>query len=92
MPYKSAKKRAPPSSTKNAQETYSSDGGFVANDDGEDEPRAKRLKTKNAKASGKVDRAGEKGKKGKMEEKVVAGGGRVGANGEEFWEVSLMVG
>lgn len=63
--------------------TYDSDNGFVADDNEDDRPKAKRAKTlqkatapargRNGKASGK--------------DKEVVGGGKVDANGDAFWEV-----
>lgn len=72
MPPKS-RKRAP------ATEDYDSDNGFVA----DSKPTAKRAKT--SKTGGLADLAGGKdARKGKS----VSGGGMVGKDGEEFWEVS----
>lgn len=72
MPPRS-KKRAP------ATEDYDSDNGFVA----DSKPTAKKAKT--AKSGGPANSTGNKdAQKGKS----VSGGGMVGTNGEEFWEVS----
>lgn len=72
-------------------EDYDSDGGFV-----EDAPRSKKVKgVKNGGEKGEGGGGGgvkdvkEKEKKGggKGEGIVVGGGGQVGKDGEEFWEV-----
>lgn len=67
---------------------YDSDGGFVANDNEDDKPKAKRAKTSQkatAPAGGRNGRAGGK------DEEVVGGGGKVDANGDAFWEVCLLL-
>ena len=60
-----------------AASDYDSDGGFVA-----DAPRGKKAKSGGAKGGS------EKREKVEEEERSVGGGGRVGRDGEEFWEVS----
>lgn len=77
MPLK-ARKRA------SAAEDYESDGGFVANDDAEDRPKAKRAKT--TKTSGAANAHGSKD--AKQAGAAVVGGGAVDSNGDVFWEVS----
>ena len=68
-------------------EDYDSDGGFVANDeDGDDRPKAKKSKTGKSSAPAKLA-----GSKDIREGKGIVGGGSVGANGEEFWEVSRLL-
>ncbi|KAI4123502.1 MAG: hypothetical protein LQ347_006132 [Umbilicaria vellea] len=68
------KKRAPPA------EEYSSDGGFVANDDEDERPRSKKVKTESAakRAGRKITEASGKG---------IVGGG-VSEGEEVFWELS----
>lgn len=65
---------------------YDSDGGFV-----EDAPRSK--KAKNGGAKGAKDAKEKAGKGGQGTQaaggKAVAGGGQVGKDGEEFWEVRV---
>ena len=78
MPVKSKKRPSQPA------EDYSSDGGFVANDSGDDRPRPKKAKSGKQSARGAERSKGEKG-----EGKDVPGGGGVGASGEEFWEVRI---
>lgn len=70
------KKRAAPA------EEYSSDGGFVANDDEDERPRSKKVKTESAaKGAGrKITEASGKG----------VGGGGVSEGEEVFWEVSFL--
>lgn len=75
MPPKS-RKRAP------ATEDYDSDNGFVA----ESKPTAKKAKT--GKTGGPANLAGSKDA---QKRKSVSGGGSVGKDGEEFWEVSWFV-
>lgn len=67
---------------------YDSDGGFVANDNEDDRPKAKRAKTSQkatAPAGGRNGRAGGK------DEENVGGGGKVDANGDAFWEVCFLL-
>ena len=75
----------PPKTKKrpSAVEEYESDGGFVANDDGDDRPKTKKTKTSK---SGSTTKA--LSKVSTKTSKSVVGGGSVAANGEEFWEVS----
>lgn len=73
------KKRAPPA------EEYSSDGGFVANDDEDERPRSKKVKTESA-AKG-ASGAGRKPTKASGKE---VGGGGVSEGEEIFWEVSFI--
>ncbi|KAI9877388.1 MAG: hypothetical protein M1830_004038 [Pleopsidium flavum] len=75
----------PPKARKRASEVedYDSDGGFVANDDGEDRPKAKRAKTKTSIVPANVS-GGKDAKAGKE----VVGGGAIDSNGDEFWELS----
>jgi len=75
----------PPKARKRASEVedYDSDGGFVANDDGEDRPNAKRAKTSISRVPANIG-----GSKDAKAGKEVVGGGAIDSNGDEFWEVS----
>lgn len=63
--------------------TYDSDDGFVANDNDDDRPKAKRAKTSQKANAPAKERNGKSGKK----DREVVGGGKVDANGDAFWEV-----
>lgn len=64
-----------------AASDYDSDGGFVA-----DAPRGKKAKS-DGKSGGTLGKGGSEKVEKEAEERSVGGGGRVGRDGEEFWEV-----
>ena len=83
MPLKN-KRRAP-------AEEYDSDGGFIANDSGDDDkhqpPKSKKPKTSKAGAA-TTTASGSKSKASVQNGKSLPGGGQVGKEGEEYWEIS----
>ena len=64
-------------------EEYDSDGGFVS----DDLPRSKKVKQGGSVGKKEKKEAGKEKEKEKGKE--VGGGGQVGRDGEEFWEVCM---
>ena len=66
---------------------YDSDNGFVANDNDDRRPKAKRAKTSQTASAPGKGRTGKTGSK----DKAIVGGGKVDGNGDAFWEVRSFV-
>ena len=73
----------PPSSRKRTSPAYSSDDGFVDNDDGP-APRFKKVKTARAATKPKKAVPVQPAKAGEE----ISGGGALDAHGDEYWELT----